>query len=360
MYRSWLQWLLTFIWAVVTYFALFGYFELYTAMIVIPFLFVGLFFFTRVVTPLTLLIYTSWRKGRVGEHSIVLKEKSFIEQTEYNQTSIEWKHIDKVYERAKSISVKFGSEIFYMPKDEFSDEGWELLKNILKEKIGIQKYKIIQMGVVKFITLFLLGLFSMLVFVSMTLGFQVFNQKLPEDVKKELRTFHKMNNLLKGVTVNDNKDYNMTQAMQILDSYLPKDDLKKEPIKDMNSSFSCNIPQELEQIFAWRNGIENLIPYLDLFSEKQMKYQYEKIKVEQSDKNRAFVPFVIDGENYGLAYHCLGEKGIYDYDPYGYEKPQKIYYGFSHFFTVTADAYKEKAYYKEYDNLHIDEKNYLI
>ena len=359
LYRSWLQWLIIFIWTLLIYYSWFGYFDLLTVVIFIPIVFFGLFFFTRVFTPLVLLIYPPWRKGRVGEHSIILKENSFTEQTEYNQTMIEWKHIDKVYEREKSISIKFGSEFFYIPKREFSEDEWKLLKIILKEKIGTQKYKVIKMGVLKFIVLFILGLFSMLVLISMTLELQVFNQKLPAEVKKELRTFHKMNNLLKGVTVDDNRDYNISQAMEILDSYLRKDDLKKEFIKDMNNSFSCSVPQELEQIFAWHNGIKNLIPYLDLFSEKKMKYQYEKVKEEQSDKNRPFVPFVVDGENYGLAYHCSGEKGIYAYDPYGYDKPQKIYYGFSHFLTVTADAYKEKAYYQEYGNLHIDEKKLL-
>ncbi len=359
LYRSWLQWLIIFIWTVLIYYSWFGYFDLLTVVIFILVVFFGLFFFTRVVTPLALLIYPPWRKGRVGEHTIVLKEKSFIEQTEYNQTSIEWKHIDKVYERAKSISVKFGSEFFYMPKREFSEDEWKLLKIILKEKIGTQKYKVIQMGVLKFIVLFILGLFSMLVLISMTLELQVFNQKLPKEVKKELRTFHKMSNLLKGVTVDDNRDYNISQAMETINSYLNKNNFKKAPIKDMNDSFSCNMSQELEQIFTWHNGIKNLIPYLDLLSEKQMKYQYEKFKLEQSDENRPFVPFVVDGGAYGLAYHCLGEKGIYDYDPYGYEKPQKVYYGFSHFLTVTADAYKEKAYYKEYGNLYIDEKKLL-
>ena len=359
LYRSWLQWLMIFIWTLLIYYSGFGYFDLLTVVIFIPIVFFGLFFLTRVVTPLTLLIYPPWRKGRVGEHSIILKENSFTEQTEYNQTMIEWKHIDKVYEREKSISVKFGSEILYMPKREFSDEEYKSFKSILKEKIGIKKYKVIKMGALKFIALVLLGLFSILVLLSMTLGFQVFNQKLPEDVKKELRTFHKMNNLLKGVTIDDNRDYNITQAMEILDTYLSKDNLKKESIKDTNSSFTCKIPQELEQILSWHNGINNFIPYLNFLTDKQMKYHYEKFRLEQSDENRPFVPFVVDGENYGLAYHCLGEKGIYAYDPYGYEKPQKIYYKFSHLLRVTAEAYKEKAYYYEYGNFYINEKKLL-
>jgi hypothetical protein len=325
-------------------------------MIFVPVLFVGLFFFTRVVTPLALLIYPPWRKGRVGEHTIVLKEKNFIEQTEYNQTAIEWKHIDKVYERTKNISVKFGSEFFYMPRREFTEEEWKVLKSILKEKVGIKKYKVLKMGILKLIVLFLLGLFSMFVLISMTLGLQVFNQKLPKEVKKELRTFYKMNNLLKGVTIDDNRDYDIRKTMEILDTYLSKNNLKEGSIKDMNSSFSCKIPQELEQIWSWHNGISNLIPHLDLLSEKKMKYQYEKLKAEQSDENKPYVAFATSGGSYGLAYHCSGDKGIYDYDPYGYEKPQKVYYGFSHFLTVTANAYKKKAYYKEYGSLHIDEK----
>jgi len=360
LYRSSFQWILTLLWAVITYFALFGYFDVLTAVIFIPALFIGLFFFTRVVTPLALLMYPPWRKGRIGEHTITLKEKEFIEQTEYNQTSIAWNYIEYVYVRSKSLSVRFGSEFFYIHQRNFTDEEWDTLKRILKNKVENKKYKILKMGALKFIAFVLLGVFSFLVLISMTLGIQVMNQKLPDDVKKELRTFHQESHTLESLTFDDARVYDSNKSMQIIDKYLKTNNVENNIsiVKkvDDNSSFSCIVPQKLQEIYHWKDGVKSLIPYHNLLSHRQMIKHYEKFKEEQDDENRNYVPFIVEDESYGLSYHCLGEKGIYAYDPYGYEKPEKLYYGFAHFLEVTAVAYKEKAYYYEYGNFHTDEK----
>lgn len=362
LYKSGMQWAIVFVWAAISYYIGFGYFEWLTAVIYIPVFSFGLLILVRVVTPLASLLYLPWRKGRVGEHTVILKEKSFVEKTEYNKTSFPWDKIGPIYDRGNSLDIGINSDYFYIPKRDFSEEEWTEFRTILKENIGDTKYKIINKSILKFIGLFLLGLFSLLVIIAVSFGIKLSNQMLPEDTREELQALHKEIKPLKGLTKEDKNDYNITLSMQIIDEYIHMDNFQRniaKPISiELNSSEVCEVPRDLEKVYAWHNGIDNLLPYVSLYSYKKTLDTYETIQKEnESDsENKLYIPFLTDNELYGFAYHCFGRDGIYEYAPYVYERPRKVYYSIAHFLAVTSEAYQEKAYYYDYGDFKVDKK----
>ena len=190
--------------------------------------------------------------------------------------------------------------------------------------------------------------------------------KLPEKAQKELDAFYAKVNTLKGLTQKPDENYTLQASMVTIEPYLYDTAIVRMVGKPLAVSADTNlseIPKPLQQIYAWHNGITELLPTSDLLSLKQMQEDYKAYltdmrQYEDANYTTPYRVFIREGGYDGLAYH-LAKEGIYSDYPYDTDTtPLKRYYSFNHLLKLTAEAYKRGIYYAGYDGLEEDKARY--
>ena len=190
--------------------------------------------------------------------------------------------------------------------------------------------------------------------------------KLPEKAQKELDAFYAKVNTLKGLTQKPDENYTLQASMVTIEPYLYDTAIVRMVGKPLAVSADTNlseIPKPLQQIYAWHNGITELLPTSDLLSLKQMRDDYKAYltdmqQYEDTNYTTPYRVFIREGGYDGLAYH-LAKEGIYSDYPYDTDTtPIKRYYSFNHLLKLTAEAYKRGIYYAGYDGLEEDKARY--
>ncbi len=187
------------------------------------------------------------------------------------------------------------------------------------------------------------------------------------NTKSELAHFKKQIQSYKGLTItlSGKKPYTLKESMQELDNYFKNSKIKrfigkplKTPIKQSN--LPCKIPNDLEAIYKWHNGIELLVPNRDMFRYEDLQKSYNTFKKELKENNSSNLVFVFASKyKYrGLAYNC-SKSGIYEYAINSKAPTRKEFYNINHFFKITAEAYKQKAFYDDFDTIKIDLKKFF-
>lgn len=183
--------------------------------------------------------------------------------------------------------------------------------------------------------------------------------------KSELQKFKERVQSYKGlsnITPNQTK-YTLANSMKDLDDYLQNSKIKRFIGKPLNGNIEqlylpCKIPNDLKTIYRWHNGIELLVPNRDLFRYKDMQTIYSNYK-DKSTTGNNFVIIVASKNAYrGLAYNCKNS-GIYEYAPNTKTVPHKEFYNIKHFLKITSQAYKQKAFYDDFDTIKIDLKKFF-
>ena len=187
------------------------------------------------------------------------------------------------------------------------------------------------------------------------------------NTKLELQKFKENIQNYKGLSSEEPKDVNYTLegSMKDLDSYLQKSRIKRFIGKPLTAkierlSLPCKIPNNLEAIYRWHNGIELLVPNRDLFRYQDLQKSYTNFKDKlKTDSSNNFVITVVSKESYrGLSYNCK-ERGFYEYALGSKGVAQKEFYSIKHFLKVTSQAYKQKAFYDDFDTIKIDLKKFF-
>ena len=190
--------------------------------------------------------------------------------------------------------------------------------------------------------------------------------KLPEKAQNELDAFYAKVNALKGLTQKPDENYTLQASMTTIEPYLYDRAIVRMVGKPLAVSAETNlseIPKPLQQIYAWHNGITELMPKSDLLSLKQMREDYKVYlsdmrQYEDANYTTPYRVFIREGGYDGLAYH-LAKEGIYSDYPYDTEStPLKRYYSFNHLLKLTAEAYKRGIYYVDYDGLGVDKAKF--
>lgn len=184
--------------------------------------------------------------------------------------------------------------------------------------------------------------------------------------KQELANFKKHISTLQGLTkqLPNSKHYTLKESMETIDNYLHNSKIIRfigEPLKgDVNSSnLPCKVPLALQKIYRWHNGIELLLPNRDFFRFNDFKKSYFVAKKRKKDLNSSMVfVFASKYEYRGLAYSCK-KQGLFEYSTYANSKSRKDFYNFNHFLKVTAEAYKEGAFYDDVDEVNVNFKKFL-
>ena len=186
------------------------------------------------------------------------------------------------------------------------------------------------------------------------------------DTKSELKQFKERVKSYKGLTItlSTQKAYTIKESMKDLDEYLKQSKIKRfigKPLTNkIDQSFlPCKMPSDLEEIYRWHNGIELIVPNRDFFRYSDLKKSYLafKDKLKENNSDLIFV-FASKYEHRGLAYSC-SKSGIYEYALNAEGSSHKEFYNFNHFLKITAEAYKQKAFYDDYDTIKIDLKKFF-
>lgn len=191
--------------------------------------------------------------------------------------------------------------------------------------------------------------------------------KLSGSDKVAIRNFVSESQRFQSLVGSDERDYNVTASLKIMERYLLAQPLERhfgkayETDVTMTERVPCAIPEVLKEIYRWHDGVDMFINYDDLLSFERLQENYEEIvKLDMQhgfvDKPIDFVPFIVSNGGDGLAYKC-GSEGVFAFYRNGYDEfAPKQYYSIAHFLAVTAEAYKQGAYYFDYDRLAVDEK----
>ncbi len=190
--------------------------------------------------------------------------------------------------------------------------------------------------------------------------------KLPKAARKMLDDFYAKTDALKGLTEKPDENDTLQASMVTIEKYLYDKRINRTVGKPLGASEEANlsgIPEALQQIYAWHNGIEQFSPQDDLLSFKEVKRRYDDyIEMMREDEDENFTTeyrvFVQAYGYSGLAY-SVNKEGIYTYDYYDTgETPPKRYYSFNHLLKLTAEAYKRGIFYVDYDGLEVDKAQF--
>lgn len=190
--------------------------------------------------------------------------------------------------------------------------------------------------------------------------------KLPKEAQKKLDVFYAKKSSYEGLKYNAVENYTLGESMKILEKYLYNKDANRTVGKALVRTEETNlsdIPKALQKLYAWHNGITQLLPDSDLFSLKKLQSNHlDLIKDVQEYRDVNFTTryriFISDYGYEGLAYH-LDKEGIYSYSPYnGSSENIKRYYSMNHMLKITAEAYKAGIYYYDYGELSVDKSRF--
>ena len=325
--------------------------------------------FLRFAIPLYYLSSPLIRERLLGEHHIVFDAEGFSTKSSKLKGFVPWDVIDSCMERRGSITLYYHNTSFYIPRREFSDGEWQILRYLLEGRLGSERYTRYKIGVLKAIVLVpVMVIFVVLFWFYLVIVKVIPAGEYPPEVKKELGVFHNEMTKYRGLT-ESTAEYNDTQSIQIIDQYLIDKRVKREVGASLTKatateSLPCNIPQEIEKLHSWHDGIEQLIPYKNLLSYQSLHTTYQSILKEDREYNpqepaRRDVGFLVNGESDGLGYQC-GEKGLFAYYRINYDDtiPRKLFYDTSHLLQIVSQAYSRGAFYYDYGGLSIDEKRY--
>jgi len=160
----------------------------------------------------------------------------------------------------------------------------------------------------------------------------------------------KLTHQYQGLTKADaNVTYTLKESMNILDHYL-----KSKPhsikLKQKSGYLPCKLPDDLMQIYHWRNGIRHLSPNIELYPYSMLEYIRKQKNLDDN-----LIQIASDSAVW-LFYDCNQGEGIY-YDDYYGDSLQKKYYDFNHMLHIMAQVYQRNAhYYNEYGEWYTDKK----
>ena len=187
--------------------------------------------------------------------------------------------------------------------------------------------------------------------------------KLPKEAQEKLDVFHEKVSSFEGLTQKAKETYTIEDSMATLEKYLYSKDVNRtigKPLAVIKETNLTDVPKELQKLYAWHDGITQLLPDREFFTLEKMRSIHRDIlkdKREYEDINFT-TPYRVFISNYshtGLAYH-MQKEGIYYYSPYfPSDKNFKYYYSLNHFLKITAEAYKTGAYYYDYSELKVDD-----
>jgi len=187
-----------------------------------------------------------------------------------------------------------------------------------------------------------------------------------KDYKKELKEFTKRVKSLQGLTLmlSNSTNYKIEDSFKDIDNYLKQSTIKRFIGKAFNDKFDysnlpCKIPNQLEKIYRWHNGIEMLIPNRDMFRYQDFKLAYSAFrdKLPKDNSNLVFI-FASKYRYRGLAFDC-NKTGLYEYSLNSKSAGVKEFYNFNHFLKIVAQSYKSGAFYDDFDRVNVDLKKFL-
>lgn len=187
------------------------------------------------------------------------------------------------------------------------------------------------------------------------------------DTKSELMEFKKQVESYKGLTIalSSKNPYTLQESMADLDNYLKNSKIKRFIGKPLTKPIEqkllpCKLPSDLEAVYKWHNGIELLVPNRDLFRYEDTQKSYSAFKDRLAKNNNSNLVFVFASkyEYRGLAFSC-NKSGIYEYAIGAKGAARKEFYSMNHFLKITAEAYKQKAFYDTFDTIQIDLKKFF-
>jgi len=157
-----------------------------------------------------------------------------------------------------------------------------------------------------------------------------------------------------GIKVEPIKSQNIENYFKKIDKYLKNSRIKREVAKPYRYSIKfkrCKSLNKLEKVLKWHNGIENILPNMDLLS-------YNKIK-EQIDNNSSYI-FIIANRNLtkGMALNC-NKEGLFKVTSIENNQWKKEYYNLKHFFEIIARAYDTQAIYDKNKKVNLNLKKYI-
>ena len=190
--------------------------------------------------------------------------------------------------------------------------------------------------------------------------------KLPKEAQEKLDVFYAKVSSLRGLTQKPKETYALEESMVTLEKYLYDKDVNRtigKPLVFSEETNLSDVPKALKKVYAWHNGITQLLPDKEFFSLEKMRGNHRDILEDAREyKDVNFTtPYRIFISNYGysgLAYHLKNE-GIYSYSLYGSaSRIVKRYYSLNHLLKITSEAYKAGIYYYDYDELAVDDARF--
>lgn len=256
----------------------------------------------------------------------------------------------------------------------YTDYGFKLQPTLKLFRNTEKSYKIL--GITRSKTRLIMLLVSIYIAIATLFAMTFFFTKVEKQVdvtpkitdsKAELEQFKKKSKSYKGLTLelSAKNTYTIKESMQDLDNYLKNSKVKRfigkpldKPIE--SKQLPCSIPKDLEAIYKWHDGIELLVPNRDMFRYEDAQKSYISFKdklAKNSSSNMVFI-FASKYEYRGLAFNC-NKSGIYEYAIDAKGEPRKEFYNINHFLKITAEAYKQKAFFDDFDTINIDLKKFF-
>ena len=303
-------------------------------------------------------LYNSHLQDRIIKDETIFKKR--LSETELREQAVDREH-KELNQLAKKSYIKYTNYGFKLNPTFKLFSNAEECSNI----IGLNKNS--RNSLVVITTIFIAIAITLFIFFTNIEKYKVLNTTELSNTKSELEKFKKRVKSYKGLskTLPNQTKYTLVDSMKDLDAYLQKSKIKRFIGKPLNGnieqlSLPCKIPNDLEAIYRWHNGIELILPNRDLFRYKDLQQSYKNFKnTLTKDKHNNLVIAVASKYAYrGLAYDC-NNSGIYEYALGSKEVAQKEFYNIKHFLKITSQAYKQKAFYDDFDNIKIDLKKFF-
>lgn len=145
-------------------------------------------------------------------------------------------------------------------------------------------------------------------------------------------------------------------SLETIQDYIGKEKFHPSYQNDNSKSLACDLPTAIESILHVSNGIDALHPFYSLYSQKQMQASYQELQDAMNEENRSAVIeyLALTDQDYydGLSFSCKDE-GLFNYNSYD-NTATKIYYSVEHWLQAIATAYKQEAFYYDYDGWYVN------